>query len=204
MEENGRTYDAVVVGVSAGGLEALDQILPVLPAGFSVAILVVQHRAEDADDFLAQHFGSACQLQAKDVESKEPIAAATIYFAPAGYHLLVEEDRTLSLSTDPKVNYARPSIDVLFESAADVYGERLIAVILTGSSCDGSRGLQRVKAAGGTTIVQDPASAAAPYLPSSCLASTEVDYVARLEEIGALLIRLVSGCVSPQGGEEGD
>lgn len=177
-------YEAVVMGVSFGGFQALQDILPVLAPDFPAPVMVVQHHDPRADDFLARHLDDRCRLRVKMAEEKETAMPGVIYLAPANYHLLVEDDHTLSLSVDEKVNFARPAIDVLFESAADAYGPRLMGVILTGANQDGSQGLRRIKEYGGLTVVQDPQTAVAPSMPEAALAATEVDHVLPLAKIG--------------------
>jgi two-component system chemotaxis response regulator CheB len=142
-------YKAVVVGVSAGGLEALSTIIPGLPEDFPVPVVVVQHRRSDSDGFLAVHLDEQSRLNVKEADDKEPIRPGTVYLAPAGYHLLVEGDGTFALSLDDRVNHCRPSIDVLFDSAMDAYEDRVIGVVLTGSNQDGCEGLKRIKQSGG-------------------------------------------------------
>lgn len=183
-------YDAIVVGVSAGGMETLNTILPHLPADFALGVIVVQHMHPTSDDFLVRYLNEKCNLKVKQADEKEKIVPGVIYVAPANYHLMVEEDRTFSLSVDEPVNYARPSIDMLFETAADAYGARLVGVILTGASADGSHGLKRIKESGGLAIVQDPETAEADTMPRAAIAATEVDHVLPLEEIGPFLKRL--------------
>jgi two-component system chemotaxis response regulator CheB len=183
-------YDAIVVGVSAGGMEALNAILPHLPADFPLGVIVMQHMHPTSDDFLVRYLNERCNLKVKQADEKEEIVPGVIYVAPANYHLMVEEDRTFALTVDEPVNYARPSIDMLFETAADAYGARLVGVILTGASSDGSHGLKRIKESGGLAIVQDPETAEADTMPMAAVNATEVDYVLPLEEIGPFLKRL--------------
>ena len=132
--------EAIVIGASAGALEALSVILPALPATFDLPIFVVVHVPPDKKSILAELFDAKCKVKVREAEDKEPIAGGTVYFATADYHLLVEADKTLSLSNDEPVLYSRPSIDVLFESAADAYGPGLIALMLTGANQDGAQG----------------------------------------------------------------
>ncbi len=187
------SYRAAVIGVSAGGLEALAVILAQLPASFPIPVLVVQHLQPDSDTFLAEYLDGCSPLGVKMADEKEALRPGWVYLAPPSYHLLVEEDETLSLSVEERVNYARPSIDVLFESAADAYGPALIGIILTGSSRDGSQGLKRIKERGGLTVVQDPATARAEVMPKEALAATRVDHVLALEEIGPVLVKITGG-----------
>jgi two-component system chemotaxis response regulator CheB len=184
------TYRAVVVGVSAGGLEVLNSILGCLPADFYPALMIVQHLHPQQCDYLVGHLNAICRLPVKEAEEKDVIACGRVYLAPANYHLLVEADKTFALSTDEKVNYSRPSIDVLFETAAEAYGAELIGVILTGASRDGAAGLRRIKEAAGLTIVQDPATAEFPAMPQAALEETQADHVLNIEGIGTLLCAL--------------
>ena len=182
-----KRYETLIIGVSAGGLKALSIIFPHLPANFPLSTIVVQHMHPTSDDFLAHHLNEACPVKVKQVDEKEPIEPGIIYIAPPNYHLLIEEDKTFSLTVDAPVNFARPSIDVLFESAADVYGRHLIGIILTGANNDGSRGLKRIKESGGLTIIQDPKTAEADAMPRAAMAAVKPDYVLSLEEIGDFL-----------------
>ncbi len=181
---------AVVIGVSAGGIEALTRILPLLPDDFAAPILVVQHMGPDSDSFLAKHFDSLCRVRVKEAEDLEEVVDGVVYIAPPDYHLMIEDDETIVLSVDEKVNYARPSIDVLFESAADVYGSEFVGIVLTGANNDGSQGVKTIKERGGLVIVQDPASAYMKAMPESAILATDIDYVLPLEDIGSLLLQL--------------
>ena len=183
-------HEAVVVGVSAGGLNALSIVLSGLSKGFKMSVIVVQHTHPDSDDFLTRHLNAACPLTVKQADEKEVIQPGVVYMAPANYHLLVETDRTFSLSIDAPVNYARPSIDVLFESASDAYGARLVGVILTGANTDGSRGLKAVNAAGGLTMIQDPKTAEADVMPRAALAAVQIDHILSLKQMPAFLNRV--------------
>jgi two-component system chemotaxis response regulator CheB len=135
-------YQAVVIGGSAGSTTVLTHLLPLFPADYSLPIVIAQHLHPWQDDSFAERFVGRCALKVKVANEKEPVKAGSIYFAPANYHLLIEDDRTFALSIDAKVNYSRPSIDVLFESAVDVYAPGLVGVILTGANNDGARGLR--------------------------------------------------------------
>lgn len=183
-------YAAVVIGVSSGGMEALNQIMSQLSHNFALPVVVVQHQHPHADDFLARYLDEHCQLNVKQAEEKEKISPGTVYIAPANYHLLIEHDATFSLSVSERVNYARPSIDVLFETAADVYGSKVIGIILTGANNDGSLGIKTIKAYGGLAIVQKPETAEAQEMPRAALEATPVDYVLTLREIGPLLNKM--------------
>ena len=184
-------YQAVVIGASAGGLNALQRVLAPLPADFALPILVVQHRLPTSDDFLTFSLKESCQLAVKEADEKEPARPGRVYIAPANYHLLVERDKTLSLSIDAKVCYSRPSIDVLFETAAEAYRSGLIGIILTGASDDGTAGLKKIKEEGGLTIAQDPNTAEYAVMPLSAIREDIVDKIFPLSEIGAFLAQLV-------------
>lgn len=185
-----KMIEAVAIGVSAGGMKALGTILPELPQKPSYALLIVQHVREGSDNFLVDYLDRMSPLRVMEANEKELIQPGTAYVAPPGYHLLVEEDRTFSLSADPPVNFARPSIDVLFESAADVFEDRLMGIILTGASSDGAKGLARIKVCGGITVVQDPTTAEAPVMPMAAIRASKVNRILKLSEIAVFLREL--------------
>ena len=174
---------AVVIGASAGAWDALSAILPALPQTFNLPVMVVVHLPPDRKSLLAELFAEKCSMDVAEAEDKEPILGGVIYFAPPDYHLLIESNNTLSLSSDEPVLFSRPSIDVLFESAADAYGPALTAIILTGASEDGARGLAAVIAAGGTAIVQRPEDAYAAAMPQAALARSPGARILSLAEI---------------------
>lgn len=181
---------AVVIGVSAGGMAALDIILPLLPKAFLLPLIIVSHRHPDSDDYLERHLDKKCALPVKRAHQGEQITPGTVYIAPPNYHLQIEDDFTFSLSLEAPVNFARPSIDVLFHSAAETYGPRLVGIILTGANDDGSRGLKKIKEMGGLTIVQDPESAEIPQMPRAAIAAANPHHILSLREIPAFLTRL--------------
>lgn len=181
----------VVIGASQGGVQALEALLPGLPAGFPLPLAIVLHRGRFADDSLAAHLQKFSALPVLEVEDKDPIAPGRVFLAPADYHLLVENDH-FALSVDARVNHARPAIDVLFESAAAAFGDRAIGLILTGANDDGARGLATLKARGGLALVQDPATAASRAMPAAALAAAKADYVLPLDQISACLNRLAT------------
>ncbi len=185
-------YEAIVLGASAGGLQALKTVLSSLPASFPLPIAVVQHIAERSENFMAELLNRASRIAVKEAEDKEPLSPGTAYLAPPGYHLLMEPDRSFSLSVDERVNHACPSIDVLFESAAEVFGEALIGIILTGANADGAHGLKTIKHYGGLAIVQNPESAEHPVMPKAALAATVADYIVNLERLAPLLLQLTA------------
>lgn len=186
----GRDTKAIVIGASAGALEALSVILPNLPADYPVPVFVVVHIPPDKRSVLAELFRAKCRMNVVEVEDKEPILPGTVYFAPPDYHLLVENECALSLSSDEAVLFSRPSIDVLFESAADVYGERLTGIILTGANHDGARGLMMVASAGGDAIVQEPNEAFQAAMPEGAIALTPNASVMPLTAIADYLERI--------------
>lgn len=182
------TPGIIVVGTSAGGLKALEMILRGLPRGFPIPIVAVQHRSRESSDAYAEVVGKGSAVPVREIEDDEVLRAPGVYLAPPDYHVLIEPGRIV-LSVDEAVSYSRPSIDVLFESAADVYGARVLAVLLTGANADGAKGLVRIKQAGGQAIVQDPRTAESPEMPAAGIASANVDRVLPLEEIAAELVR---------------
>lgn len=183
-------YRAIVIGASAGGLQAIKTIVTSLTATFGIPIIVAQHLSPLTDRSWIGLINNKSALTVKEADEKERISPGTIYIAPANYHLLIEREETFSLSIDPKVNYARPSIDVLFESAADVYGSHLIGVVLTGANNDGAGGLRQIKDKGGLAIVQQPETAESSCMPLAAIAATQVDYILPLEEIVSLFVKL--------------
>jgi two-component system, chemotaxis family, protein-glutamate methylesterase/glutaminase len=179
--------EAVVIGASAGALEALSVILPALPAGFRLPLIVVVHVPPDKRSMLAELFQAKCRIPVREAEDKEPINPGTVYFAPSDYHLLVETEKSLSLSSDEPVLFSRPSIDVLFESAADAYGSALMAIILTGANQDGAKGMRAVAEAGGVTLVQNPDGAFASAMPEAAIEMCPGARVMSLDAIAAYL-----------------
>ncbi|TBR59316.1 chemotaxis protein CheB [Westiellopsis prolifica IICB1] len=190
------TYKLIVIGTSLGGLEALQVILSGLPKSFPIPIAVVQHRHKSSDDTLRLVLQSYTNLVIKEAEDKEDILSGWVYLAPADYHLLIESKYTtvsqpyFSLSTDAPVTYARPSIDVLFETAADAYNEKLIGVLLTGANQDGVQGLAKIQARGGITIVQEPESAYCSVMPAAAIALGVADKILPLLEISSFLVKI--------------
>ncbi len=180
----------IVIGVSQGGLDALNTLLAHLPKTFDKSIIIVQHRAADSDSYLSEHLNLISPVQVKEAQDKEPVLPGVVYIAPADYHLLVEKQGSLSLSDDERVNYTRPAIDVLFETAADCYGAALLGVILTGNNSDGALGLKAVKDLGGTTVIQDPQDAQVPAMPLAAQAITQIDHTLTLKDIGKLFAEL--------------
>jgi two-component system chemotaxis response regulator CheB len=178
---------AIIIGASAGALEALSVILPGLPASFDLPIIVVVHIPPDKRSVLAELLQAKCKILVLEADDKEPICGGTAYFAPPNYHLLVEANRSLSLSSEEAVLFSRPSIDVLFESAADAYGAGLIAIVLTGANQDGASGLRAVVNAGGTAIVQTPKGAFASAMPEAAIAMCPTAHIMSLDAILSFL-----------------
>ena len=183
---------AVVIGVSAGGLKALSAILPGLPADYPLPIMIVIHLPPDRDSVVAELFDDKCALTVREAEDKEDILPGHVYFAPPDYHLLIEPDYRLSLSSEEPVLFSRPSVDVLFETAADVYGEGLIGIILTGANPDGAAGLKAVMTAGGQALVQRPDLAYASAMPEAALALSPQAEALTLEQIAEKLREAVA------------
>lgn len=185
----------IVIGASLGGTSALRGILRMLPAGFATPIAAVLHRHRESDDGLLDILRKDSAVPVREARDKDRIRAG-VTVAPADYHMLVETGY-YSLSVDEPVQFARPSIDVLFESAAEVCCDRAIAIVLTGANQDGARGAARVRERGGTVIVQDPATAECPVMPSAALELAGADYLSRLEEIAGLVRKLTVGREEP-------
>jgi len=188
------SYDLIVIGASWGGLQAVGRVLSDLPADVEVPIVVAQHRHPDSlEGTLAQLLQAQIGRPVLDVEDKLRIEPRHVYVAPPDYHVLIEPT-SFALSVDERVRFARPSIDVLFESAADAYGAGVIGIILTGANDDGARGLARIKRQGGVALVQDPAEAARRAMPDAAIAATVADAILPLDEIGKFVYGL---CVEP-------
>jgi two-component system, chemotaxis family, protein-glutamate methylesterase/glutaminase len=187
------TRGLVVIGASFGGFDALKVVLGALPAAYPWPLAIVQHQGSPGAG-LAALLQRYTALVVVDAEDKDEMVPGIAYVAPPGYHLLVESG-SVALSVDPPVSHARPSIDVLFESAADVYGPRAIGVILTGTGRDGAAGLARIKQHGGRAIVEDPATATRSAMPAAALASTSVDWILPLDKIGPRLVELQQSAV---------
>jgi two-component system chemotaxis response regulator CheB len=186
------SYELVAIGASWGGLHALETVLGALPAGFPAPIAIAQHRAPDAGSgALTRMLSVRSGLDVREAGDKDPIEPGRVYLAPPDYHLLVEPGG-FALSTDEHVQYSRPSIDVLFDTAADTYGPNLIAVVLTGANADGAYGIERVRRRGGATIVQDPETAEKRAMPDAAIATGAADRVVPLERIAPTLVELAA------------
>lgn len=185
MEKNqiNPDFKVVIIGGSAGSLSVLMQILPQLPVIKSYALVIVLHRRSTDEQTLEELITLKVSSNVKAVEDKEPFLPGYIYVAPSNYHLLFEKNNVLSLDTSEKINYSRPSIDVSFESAAEVYKNKLTGILLSGSNADGTQGLKAIKKQGGTIIVQDPESAEMPFMPNNAIQNTEPDFVLNIQKI---------------------
>lgn len=182
----------VIIGGSAGSLNALMQILPELSALNSFALVIVLHRRGTDDMTLEELIKIKTEVPVKIIEDKEPLVPGFLYVAPSNYHLLFEKEETMSLDTSEKVNYSRPSIDVSFESAAEIYGDSLIGILLSGSNADGTEGLKTIQKAGGIIIVQDPDSADMPFMPNNAIRHTTPDFILNTDEILKFIISVNS------------
>ena len=187
-----RGIEAIVVGASAGGVEALLSIFSDLPQSFSLPIIAVLHLPDERRSQLAEVFARRLCIPVREGQDKEVIEAGTLYFACPGYHLSVEHDRSMSLSQEDRVHHSRPAIDYLFTSACDAYGKNLLAILLTGANRDGAQGLAHVKQSGGTTVVQDPNEARIAVMPRAALAMHTPDHILTLSRIASLLASLES------------
>jgi len=184
------TYSLLVIGGSAGSLDVVLKILPQLKTGSTMPVIIVMHRKNNYDFSLSDLLATKTSWVVMEAEEKQLLRPDHIYLAPADYHLLIENDRTLSLDVSEKVNYSRPSIDVTYESAADVYRSELAALLLSGANDDGVAGMKMIKAVGGLTIVQDPKTASVAYMPQHAIANVDIDLVVPADEIGHLINQL--------------
>jgi two-component system, chemotaxis family, protein-glutamate methylesterase/glutaminase len=185
-----RRFKAIVIGISTGGIGTLKPLLGALPADFPLPVIVVQHLSRDTGDKLATLLDGLCAIRVKEADEQESPAGGCVYLAPANYHLLIEPDGSFGFSTDPPVNFSRPSADVLFETAAEAFGRGLIGVVLTGAGADGSEGLKRIKENGGVAVVQDPQDATASSMPKHAIMAVSPDYVVSLAALPQLFITL--------------
>jgi two-component system chemotaxis response regulator CheB len=183
-------YRAVIIGCSSGGEDALTQLVRELPKNFSLPIIIIQHLGDDSDDYLAKSLQKKTTLNTCQAFSNLPIVSGTIYTAPANYHLLVGDDNTFNLSLEAPVNFSRPSIDVSFTSAAEVYSNELIGIILSGANSDGCSGLKKIKHQGGLTIVQDPKTTKYTVMPKMAINKVKPAKVMSPKEIGIYLTKI--------------
>ena len=185
--------ELVVIGTSWGGLEALGRLVRDLPPGFPAAVAVVQHRsAESPEGTMVRYLQERCALPVREVDDKDRVEAGRVFVGPADYHLLIG-DEGFALSVDAPVANSRPSIDVLFETAADTFGPAVVAVVLTGANADGTKGAAAVKAGGGRVLAEDPSTAERPEMPAAAIEAGTVDEVLPLPELARRLVELV-GC----------
>jgi two-component system chemotaxis response regulator CheB len=182
---------AIVIGASAGAVETLQHLLPILSPVLRVPAVVVVHVPPRRPSMLPELFGSLCDGPVREPVDKQPVAAGTIWFAPADYHLMIERDHTFALSIDAPVNFSRPSLDVLFESAADAYGAQLAAVVLTGGSEDGAEGARKIRRGGGIVLVQDPDEAPMRIMPEAAIRSADPQLVGPVAKIAETLRGLI-------------
>ena len=192
MAEKPLAYHLLVIGGSAGSLEAILQFFPSLKPEKKLAIVVVLHR-RSGESMLTELLRDKTAWQVKEAEEKESIEPGTIYIAPADYHLLIESDGTLSLDYSEKIHYSRPAIVVTFETAAEVFGPKVMALLLSGANQDGTAGLQKIKRAGGFVMVQDPAEAVVAYMPKHAADHVAVDRILPVKEIAASVQSLLHG-----------
>ena len=184
-------FAATVIGGSAGGISAVTAIVSGLPASFPLPVVLVLHQSPDQPPCWVEYLGRQARLPVTEAEDKMPLTAGTVYCAPPGYHLLMETDGSLALSVDAKVNFARPSIDLLFSSAAEAFGAALIGIVLTGANNDGARGLAEIVAGGGLAMVQSPRTAEWPTMPEAALQAVPEALVVNLEDIAITLVELI-------------
>lgn len=187
----GKSYQAVVIGSSAGGLNALKTLIGNLDKRFPLPLIIVQHMSPDSENYLPHFLDSLKKIRVKEADEKEIPQPGTAYVAPPNYHLLIERDRSFTLTVNERVNYARPSIDVLFDTAAEAYREELIGIVLTGANNDGSQGLKKIKELGGMTMVQDPEEAESDAMPRAALEAVKADHVLKLKAIANFLNTLI-------------
>lgn len=190
------TYQLIVIGASYGGTDALSRLLPSLSNVTNLPIIIVQHMKASFDSFLANQLNNSCKHHVKEARDGDVIREGAIYIAPGDYHVLVENNRTLALSKDTQVKFARPSIDVLFQSASDVFKSHLIGLLLTGANDDGAEGIFYINRAGGITIVQDPSSAVMPIMPKAAISKGGVDKILSLDEMPSYIKQLVTDDVT--------
>ena len=196
-----RPLDALVIGGSAGSVEALTAILPALQPTCGIAVFVVLHLPRERPSLLVNIFAPKCQLRVVEAQDKEPVEPGTIYFAPPDYHVLIDRGPHIALDAGELVNFSRPSIDVLFESAADAYAERLMGIVLSGANSDGAAGLRAVQSAGGLSLVQHPETAVARTMPDAALFAVPAAVSLAPGQICALLASVLTGQLAAPGPE---
>lgn len=185
-----KNCDALVIGGSAGSLDVILKVLPEIDSHINFPIIIVLHRKLGSDNLLIDLLKPRTKLAVKEVEEKESIRDSTIYIAPSNYHLLIEKDHTFSLDNSEKVNYSRPSLDVVFQSAAEIYKDKLVCLLLSGSNEDGVQGLKEVKLSGGRAVIQNPESAVVPYMPAQAKMNVEIDEILEVVEMANYINQL--------------
>ena len=183
-------YEAIVIGASSGGMNAIKMIAKHLPLNFSIPIIMVLHLSPQSNGQWISFLNVEGNIKIKEADEKERPEPGVIYVAPPNYHLLIEKDKTFSLTIDERVNFARPAIDVLFESAAEVYKSALIGIVITGSNNDGTKGIKKIKENGGLVVVENPQTAESSFMPASAIAAAKADHILPLEDIIKLLINI--------------
>lgn len=183
-------FRMIVIGGSAGSLQVILRLLPELRVSLPVTIVIILHRKPSSDETLVELLSSRSMMPVAEVDEKDPILPGHIYIAPADYHLLIEADQTFSLDVSEKVNYSRPSIDITFESAAEVYGPALLGILLSGANADGQLGMEHIKEMGGTCVVQHPDTAEVSYMPMQAIGHVEIDKVLHAEEMAVFINNL--------------
>ena len=181
----------LVIAGSAGSLDVILTVFQKLKPDFKPVIIIVMHRKNTGDSMLAELFAYKTKIPIREIEDKDPLAAGTIYLAPADYHLLIEKNNTFSLDDSEKINYSRPSIDVTFESAAEIFGSSLVCILLSGANADGVKGLIAVKENGGMAVVQEPSTAEVPYMPEQAILGLKVDLILRADELADFINNLI-------------
>jgi len=189
-------YAVVAIGTSWGGLAAMTKLLGALPPDFSIPIVIVQHRSKDSERLLVHLLQDATDLTVCEINDKDPLTPGTVHLAPANYHVMVDEGE-FSLTVEEPVRFSRPSIDVMFTSAADTYGPKAIGVVLTGANEDGARGLKDIVRHGGLALVQDPKTAEIPVMPQAAIKAVPTAEILRLEAIPRRLIELSQESARP-------
>ena len=182
----------MAIGGSAGSLDGVLKIVTALPANTDLSVIIIVHRKNDSESILTDLISTRTNLKVKEIEDKEAITPATVYIAPADYHLLIEDERSFSLDSSEKIHYSRPSIDVSFESVAEVFGKTAIGILLSGANADGAEGLYQIKQAGGFTIVQDPASADVGFMPQQALEIMQPDKILSSSDIAIFIEDLLT------------
>lgn len=177
------SIEAVVIGLSAGGMNAIGEVISGLKPTQKIPIIVVQHLHRDQTEYYVEYFQNQTNLKVSNVKDKGELLPGNIYFAPPDYHILLDDKKTFSLCYDEKVNFSRPSIDLLFESAAEVFGSNLVGIIMTGANSDGAKGLHKIKAFGGLTIVQSPETSEFSAMPEAAINLFSPDYILSIKEI---------------------